>query len=75
MSDMTLAACFKRLNEKTEKPCWIDPKTGREATPHGTARSTFKDWCAERTSYPNEMSELALADARRRSARLPLASR
>jgi integrase len=29
-------------------------------TVHG-CRSTFKDWCSETTSYPNEMSEMALA--------------
>jgi len=61
LSDMTLAACFKRLNEQGDRPRWIDPRTGEQATPHGTARSTFKDWCAERTSFPNEMSEIALA--------------
>ena len=27
--------------------------------PHGF-RSTFKDWCAETTNYPNEVSEAAL---------------
>jgi integrase len=31
-----------------------------DATVHGF-RSTFKDWCAEQTAYPNELSELALA--------------
>jgi integrase len=31
------------------------------ATMHGTARSTFKDWCSERTNTPNEISEMALA--------------
>jgi integrase len=30
------------------------------ATVHGF-RSSFKDWCSEQTSYPNEMSEMALA--------------
>ena len=30
------------------------------ATVHGF-RSTFKDWCSEQTSYPNELSEMALA--------------
>jgi hypothetical protein len=30
------------------------------ATVHGF-RSTFKDWCAEQTAYPNELSEAALA--------------
>jgi integrase len=29
-------------------------------TVHG-CRSSFKDWCSETTSYPNEMSEMALA--------------
>ena len=30
------------------------------ATVHGF-RSTFKDWCSEQTSYPNELSEMAMA--------------
>jgi integrase len=30
------------------------------ATVHGF-RSTFKDWCSEKTDYPNEMSELAMS--------------
>jgi len=61
LSDMTLAACFKRLNEQSDTPRWIDPRTGEQATPHGTARSSFKDWAAERTNFPNELSEMALA--------------
>jgi integrase len=28
---------------------------------HGTARSTFRDWAAERTNYPNHVVEQALA--------------
>jgi integrase len=32
------------------------------ATAHGF-RSTFRDWAAERTNYPNEVSEMALAHA------------
>ena len=31
-----------------------------EVTAHGF-RSTFKDWAAERTSFPGELSEMALA--------------
>lgn len=31
-----------------------------DLTAHGF-RSTFRDWCAETTSYPNEMAEIALA--------------
>jgi integrase len=33
---------------------------GKGATVHGL-RSTFRDWAAEQTSYPNEMCEIALA--------------
>ena len=30
--------------------------------PHGF-RSTFRDWCSERTNYPREAAEMALAHA------------
>ena len=33
---------------------------GRTMTTHG-CRSTFKDWASERTSFPSEVSEMALA--------------
>lgn len=33
-----------------------------DAVPHGF-RSTFRDWAAERTNYPTEMCEIALAHA------------
>ena len=46
LSDMTLTAVCRRLKV--------------EAVPHGF-RSTFRDWTAERTSYPNEVAEMALA--------------
>lgn len=48
MSDMTLTGLTRRM----EVP----------AVPHGF-RSTFKDWASERTTYPGEMSEMALAHA------------
>jgi integrase len=32
----------------------------KNATVHGF-RSAFRDWCAERTNYPNEVAEMALA--------------
>jgi integrase len=35
---------------------------GRDVTVHGF-RSTFKDWASERTNFPNEVSEAALAHA------------
>ncbi len=61
LSDMTLTAVIRRMNE-SEGNIWIDPGTGREVVPHGF-RSTFKDWASERTAYPGEMSEMALAHA------------
>lgn len=48
LSDMTLTAVMRRL--------------GLTAVPHGF-RSTFSDWCAERTSTPAEVREMALAHA------------
>jgi integrase len=33
---------------------------GVEAVPHGL-RSSFRNWTAEMTSYPNEVAEMALA--------------
>ena len=35
-------------------------RTGRNVTVHGF-RSTFKDWASEKTNFPNEVSEAALA--------------
>jgi integrase len=35
---------------------------GKGAAVHGF-RSTFRDWAAEQTSYPNELCEIALAHA------------
>lgn len=46
LSDMTLTAVLRRLEV--------------DAVPHGF-RSTFRDWCAEQTEYPNEVAEMALA--------------
>lgn len=46
LSDMTLAAVLRRMDVP--------------AVPHGF-RSSFRDWCAEQTDYPNEVAEMALA--------------
>jgi integrase len=35
-------------------------RIGIDAVPHGL-RSTFRDWAAERTSYPEAVAEAALA--------------
>jgi integrase len=59
ISDMTLAAVIKRMNDGHEPPAWRD-KEGRPIVPHGF-RSTFRDWAAELTSFPNHVAEQALA--------------
>ena len=53
ISDMTISAVMRRQGFK-------DVRTGRTAVPHGL-RSTFRDWAAERTEYPRDMAEIALA--------------
>ena len=60
LSDATISAVIKRMNEATDAPRWIDPKDGRPAVPHGF-RSTFRDWASERTNYPRDVAEMALA--------------
>ena len=59
LSDAALSACMKRIH--AAKPdSYLDRQSGRPAVPHGL-RSTFRDWAAERTEYPREMAEIALA--------------
>jgi integrase len=48
LSDMALSAVLRRMDVP--------------ATPHGF-RSTFRDWVSERTAYPGDMAEMALAHA------------
>lgn len=63
MSDMTLSAAMKRLHKADVEgggPGFVDRVSKRPAVPHGL-RSTFRDWVAERTHYPGEMAEVALA--------------
>ncbi len=47
LSDMTLTAVLKRMGRA-------------DLTAHGF-RSSFRDWAAERTNYPREVAEMALA--------------
>lgn len=75
LSDMTLSKLMKDMHAaqvKADQPGYTDPdQRDRVATPHGTARSTFKDWSRKstarvmpdgnRSSFPDEWSELALA--------------
>lgn len=63
LSDMTLSATMKRLHEADVAaggPGFVDRASKRPAVPHGL-RSTFRDWVAERTHFPGDMAEIALA--------------
>ncbi|MBN7783667.1 integrase arm-type DNA-binding domain-containing protein [Ponticoccus gilvus] len=63
MSDATLSAAMKRLHEadvKAGRSGFLDRVSKRPAVPHGL-RSTFRDWVAERTNYPGDLAEVALA--------------
>ena len=54
---MTLGAVLKRMNKS--EIVWADYK-GKPIVPHGL-RSTFATWAQERTGYPSELREHALA--------------
>ncbi len=63
MSDMTISAVMRRVQaaeEKEGRRGFLDPRSRRPAVPHGL-RSSFRDWTAERTNYPRDMAEMALA--------------
>ena len=71
MSDATLAAVIKRMHAtsvEASKPGYTDPRQDdRVITQHGF-RSTFRDWAGERTAYPGEAIEQALAHTIRNQA-------
>ena len=63
LSDMTLSAAMKRMHKSDIEAGgagFVDRETKHPAVPHGL-RSTFRDWVAERTNYPGDMAEVALA--------------
>ena len=60
LSDMALSACMRRIHAAREGGGFIDQRSRRPAVPHGL-RSTFRDWATEKTDYPSEMAEIALA--------------
>jgi len=63
LSDMTLSAAMKRMHASEVAAGgagFADRTSKRPAVPHGL-RSTFRDWVAERTTYPGDMAEVALA--------------
>lgn len=62
LSDMTISAVMRRMQEAEEKAGnagFLDPRNKRPAVPHGM-RSTFRQWAAEQ-GVPRDMAELALA--------------
>lgn len=52
--------CLQAAEEKQRRLGFLDPLSRRPAVPHGL-RLSFRDWAAERTSYPRELAEMALA--------------
>lgn len=63
LSDMAVSAVMRRMQEAevaAGRLGWLDPSSGRPAVPHGL-RSTFRVWASERTDYPRELAEHALA--------------
>ncbi len=63
LSDMTLSATMKRMHEADVAAGgegFLDRVSKRPAVPHGL-RSTFRDWVTERTHFPGDMAEVALA--------------
>jgi integrase len=60
LSDAALSACMKRIHAEKGGGGFLDRRSNRPAVPHGL-RSTFRDWVAERTEYPRDMAEIALA--------------
>jgi integrase len=65
LSDMTLSAVMRRMHKddvEAGRTGYVDRQSSRPAVPHGL-RSTFRVWAAERTDYPREMAEMALAHA------------
>ncbi len=59
LSDMTLSALVRGMNDGEAGPTWTDAK-GQAIVVHGF-RSSFRVWAAEATNIPREVAEHALA--------------
>ena len=62
LSDMALTVMLRRMDAtkfEADGKGWRDAE-GRIITQHGF-RSTFRDWASERTNYPRDVAEMALA--------------
>lgn len=66
LSNMAMLNLIGRMNgdrAQSGQARYIDPRQDNaEVTPHGF-RSTFRDWAAERTNFPNEIVEMSIAHA------------
>lgn len=63
LSDMTLSATMRRMHQAeidAGQVGYLDRVSKRPAVPHGL-RSTFRDWVAEKTNFPGDLAEVALA--------------
>jgi integrase len=63
LSDAATGALIDRMNETNEKAGrakWSDPQSGKAIVPHGF-RSTFRTWAGDKTNFPREVVEKALA--------------
>jgi integrase len=63
LSDAATGALIDRMNaanEKAGRAKWSDPQSGKAIVPHGF-RSTFRTWAGDKTSFPREVVEKALA--------------
>lgn len=63
LSNMAMLEMVRGMNERRAaagEPKWVDPRQGKEIVPHGF-RSSFRDWASERTNFPREVAEAALA--------------
>lgn len=62
LSDMTISKVMKTMHEakaKADGIGWIDPTSKRPAVPHGTCRSTPRQWFAE-TGVDRDLAEMML---------------
>ena len=60
LSNMAMTELMRGMKRDDGKP-WCEHE-GQSSVPHGF-RSTFRDWAAERTHYPGDVVEMALARA------------
>jgi integrase len=58
LSNMAMTIMLRRMNVTTK----VDGEMAI-VTAHGTARSSFRDWAGDKTAFPREVAEAALAHA------------